>query len=241
MAGTKISQLPVQSAMATDDQLVVVDTGDSETRRITASALSLAMVRYGLSTGTSAPTSPATGQLWVDTNTNPPLLKVWTSAAWSIVSIQAASVITSPGSSAPSNPTTGVLWLDTSATPVQLKAWDGSNWTQIDPDAINRTASTGSAILPVGTTAQRDGVPAAGYLRYNSTLSQFEGYNGSAWGAVGGGATGGAGSYAFYENDITITASYTITTNKNAMTAGPVVVNAGVTITVPSGSTWTVV
>ena len=45
----------------------------------------------------------------------------------------------------------------------------------------------------------------------------------------------------FYENPTTVTADYTITTNKNAMSAGPITINSGVTITVPNGSTWTVV
>ena len=35
--------------------------------------------------------------------------------------------------------------------------------------------------------------------------------------------------------------SYTIQTNKNALTAGPVTVANGVIVTVPNGSTWTVV
>ena len=39
--------------------------------------------------------------------------------------------------------------------------------------------------IPVGTTAQRAGSPVAGQIRYNSTLSTFEGY-GSAWGSLGG-------------------------------------------------------
>jgi hypothetical protein len=39
--------------------------------------------------------------------------------------------------------------------------------------------------LPVGTTGQRAGSPVAGQIRYNSTLSTFEGY-GSAWGSLGG-------------------------------------------------------
>lgn len=50
------------------------------------------------------------------------------------------------------------------------------------------TSSTGSVVVPSGTTAQRDGSPAAGYLRFNSTLSQFEGYNGTDWEPVGTGA-----------------------------------------------------
>lgn len=61
------------------------------------------------------------------------------------------------------------------------------------------------------------------------------------WANATAGATGGGSDKAFWENDITITTDYTITTNKNAMTAGPITINSGVTITVPSGSTWTVV
>jgi hypothetical protein len=53
--------------------------------------------------------------------------------------------------------------------------------------------------------------------------------------------TGGGVNQAFYLNDITITANYTIPTGKNAGTFGPVTINSGVSVTVPSGSTWTVV
>ena len=53
---------------------------------------------------------------------------------------------------------------------------------------VGLTATTGAANMPAGTTAQRPGSPAAGQFRYNSTLSQFEGYT-SSWGAIGGGGT----------------------------------------------------
>ena len=46
---------------------------------------------------------------------------------------------------------------------------------------------------------------------------------------------------AFYVNDKTINYNYTIPTGKNAMTAGPVTVASGITVTVPVGSYWTVV
>jgi hypothetical protein len=45
----------------------------------------------------------------------------------------------------------------------------------------------------------------------------------------------------FIEYSATIATNYTITTGRNAMTAGPVTINNGVTVTVPSGSTWTIV
>ena len=62
------------------------------------------------------------------------------------------------------------------------------------------------------------------------------------WGAISGnGATGGLGNPVFYENDQTVTADYTITTNKNAMSAGPITVNTGITVTVPTNSTWVIV
>jgi hypothetical protein len=52
---------------------------------------------------------------------------------------------------------------------------------------------------------------------------------------------GGGGDQVFVENDQVVTTNYTITTNKNAMSAGPITVNQGVTVTIPTGSTWTVV
>jgi hypothetical protein len=56
---------------------------------------------------------------------------------------------------------------------------------------VGKTSDTGSAIMPAGTEAQRDGSPSAGYLRFNSDTSSFEGYDGSAWGSIGGGGTPG--------------------------------------------------
>jgi hypothetical protein len=104
---------------------------------------------------------------------------------------------------------------------------------------------TGSLRLPTGTTAERSGTG----IRFNTDLSTYEGYDISTatWGAIGGGsgggATGGGLNKAFYENDTQITASYTITEGKNAMTAGPVTIVplafsgsiTATTLTVPTG------
>ena len=103
------------------------------------------------------------------------------------------------------------------------------------------TSATGSEILPVGTTAQRDGSPAAGYIRFNSSTTQFEGYNGSAWSAVGGGATGGGADQIFVLNGQTVTTDYTVPTSYNASSAGPVTINTGITVTVSTGSNWVIV
>ena len=103
---------------------------------------------------------------------------------------------------------------------------------------IDRTAATGSAKLPAGTTGQRDGSPAAGYIRWNTTDTSAEVYDGSAWAAVGGGNTTDKG---LYEHAHTIAANYTITSGNNAMSVAPVTINSSISVTVPTGSTWTIV
>ena len=91
--------------------------------------------------------------------------------------------------------------------------------------------------IPVGTTAQRPGSPSTGDFRFNSTTTSAEIYNGSEFTAVGGGAgaTGGGNDEVFFESDTNVTTDYTITSGKNAHTVSPIV-DAGVTVTVPSGS-----
>ena len=77
-------------------------------------------------------------------------------------------------------------------------------------------------------------------LRYNTDYQQFEGYGSAGWGGLGG-AAGAGGDSVFYENDTNVTTSYSITSGKNAMSAGPITINNGAVVTVPTGSVWTVV
>lgn len=161
------------------------------------------------------------GDLYYNTTSN--VMKVYTGSAWVIAYV--------PGDAANITSTaTG----DVAATNVQDAI------AELDTEKVPRTSTTGSAKLPVGTTAQRDGSPAAGMIRYNTTTSSFEGY-GSAWGAIGGGATGGGTDSWALEHDNTVTTSYTISTGKNVVSAGPLTINSGATVTVPSGSTWVIV
>ena len=99
--------------------------------------------------------------------------------------------------------------------------------------------STGAVLLSKGTTAQQP-AGVAGYIRFNTDTNTFEGYNGTAWSAVGGGATGGGTDQIFVQNGQTVTTDYTITTNYNAMSTGPITINSSITVTVPSGSNWVV-
>tara|TARA_A200000159_G_scaffold25143_1_gene22284 strand:- start:1109 stop:2248 length:1140 start_codon:yes stop_codon:yes gene_type:complete len=72
------------------------------------------------------------------------------------------------------------------------------------------------------------------------TATSFAG-DGSSLTGISAGATGGGSDEVFYENSTTVTTSYSITSNKNAMSAGPLSINSGAVVTIPSGSVWTIV
>ena len=97
----------------------------------------------------------------------------------------------------------------------QLLTWDNANsrWDAADaPVSLpSQTGHSGEYLTTDGSTA--------------------------SWTAVDAGAKAGA----LWENDIVLTTSYTITTGKNAMSAGPISIADGVSITIPDGSTWTIV
>lgn len=170
MAGLRISQLPLATALASADLFPFSSVSGSETRRITATTMAVALGLLGTSVGSSAPLSPSNGQLWVDTGTNPPLLKVWNGATWTILSFQpGASVITSPAASAPSSPALGQLWQDISQTPDQLKMWDGSNWVRVDPQGITQAAGD-ARYLQIATAASTYLSLSGGTLTGNLTL-----------------------------------------------------------------------
>ena len=82
-------------------------------------------------------------------------------------------------------------------------------------------------------------------LAFNSsngtlTATAFSG-DGSALTGISAGATGGGSDEIFYENGQNVTTDYTITNGKNAMSAGPITIDSGVTVTVGAGETLTIV
>jgi len=74
------------------------------------------------------------------------------------------------------------------------------------------------------------------------TATSFSG-DGSALSNLPAGApVGGASTNTvFFENDKAVAVNYQITSTKNAMSAGPIAINAGIAVTVPSGCSWTIV
>lgn len=93
-------------------------------------------------------------------------------------------------------PTTGVTIVPNE---LALCAWNGtdfvkianqfgaSNVTTLTASADSSFTSTGALTISKGTTGQRP-TPASGMLRFNTTTTEFEGYNGTTWASVGGAA-----------------------------------------------------
>ena len=100
--------------------------------------------------------------------------------------------------------------------------------------------STGFVLVPKGTTAQRPSVPVDGEIRYNTDFGSFEGYSSGSWGNIGGGATGGGGDEVFVLNSRVVTTDYTFPTGKSGESVGPVTINSGISVTIPSDERWVV-
>tara|TARA_R100001594_G_scaffold51414_1_gene84796 strand:- start:350 stop:955 length:606 start_codon:yes stop_codon:yes gene_type:complete len=102
---------------------------------------------------------------------------------------------------------------------------------------------TSALKIPVGTTAQRPGSPSTGQFRWNSTTGSAEIYDGSAFSAVGGGggATGTGSDAIFLNYGQTVTGSYSIPASTNSLSAGPIAIASGQSVTIPSGSRWVIV
>jgi len=115
---------------------------------------------------------------------------------------------------------------------------DGTNFAYQNTNL--QTSPTGSLVTPAGTTAEQDVSPLPGYFRFNTDTDSWEGYDGTVWKAVGGGATGGGADEIFVENGQNVTVDYTIPSTRNAMSTGPITVDSGVTVTISSGSRWVV-
>ena len=74
------------------------------------------------------------------------------------------------------------------------------------------------------------------------TAISFSGDGSSLSNLPAGAPVGGASTNTvFFENDKEVAVNYQITSTKNAMSAGPLQINAGIAVTVPSGSSWTIV
>ena len=133
---------------------------------------------------------------------------------------------------------TGQLVVNVGASVIGVSVAGGLVVTSV----VNFTGDS-ALLLQAGTTATRPISPVPGQIRFNNGSNTFEGYTSATWGAIGGGggATGGGTNQVFYLNDQVVSVSYSIPAGKNAGSFGPITIEAGVTVAVPTSSVWTVV
>ena len=119
---------------------------------------------------------------------------------------------------------------------------DGSNLSGIDASALkfggavkaqaNAAGVVVTGILTATNVSVAQSVTAITYYGSGANLTNLP-----PSAPVGGAST----NQVFFENDKAVEVNYQITSTKNAMSAGPISINAGIAVTVPSGCSWTIV
>ena len=139
---------------------------------------------------------------------------------------------------------------------------DGSSLTGIDATALKDTggavkiqAQASGAVftgIHTFTTLHSTTATIGDYLDVGSnikignagvvTATSFTGSGANLTNLPPSAPVGGASTNSvFFENDKAVAVNYQITSTKNAMSAGPIAINAGIAVTVPSGCSWTIV
>jgi len=169
---------------------------------------------------------------------------------WVDTSADSTSSLVVISENPPANPTQGELWWDSSTDGGVLYIYyvdaDSNQWVEVGGSS---GGGGGDATVESGSVPPED--PKVNTLWFNDVTGRlyiyYQDADGSQWvdTDVGGTTeqmpTGGGQNRIFYENQQTVTDNYTLDGGTNAMSAGPVTVNNGISVTVPAGQTWTVV
>lgn len=138
--------------------------------------------------------------------------------------------LTTDGSSASWAP------LDVSATSYSANAPAGPDvgdlWVESDVDS---TTITAGSIIQYQATAPSS--PTTGSMWFDTTTNTLKVYQSSIWNPVGAQNNG----YPYIYNTNGINASWTVPSGYNAVSAGPITIADGVTVTISNGSSWAVV
>lgn len=125
----------------------------------------------------------------------------------------------------------GELWVDSDSTGSLINA----------NDYLTKVTASAQFALKTPYQSASPSITYLGQLWVDADNNELYVYNGSSYALAGGaGARGGGTDKIFFENDQTVTTNYTLTTGKNASSTGPITINSGITVTIPSGSTWAI-
>lgn len=139
--------------------------------------------------------------------------------------------------------------ISSSATSITVASSTGNIFPTItgnDYFMITLQAVAGTPIEIVKCTARTGDTLTVIRAQESTTASAFTGGDkvelritaGEMTALVAGSARGGGTDQVFYENGTTVNYDYTVTANTNAASTGPIEIATGVTVTVPTTSTW---
>ena len=204
-------------------------------------ASNIQQLRSGTSSKRPIPTSLALGQLAVNYHEDDPAIYIRDDQG-DLVKIAPAFIGSTQPNNSPVSVTAGSF---VTGTAYQILVPGNTDFTLIgaaDSNAGTIFTATGAG-TGTGTASSFQGNGVGEFwLDTTTTPPQLKIYNGTAWQEAGGaGATGAGGDQVFLEVDQTVSTSYSISSGKNAVTAGPLEIATGVTLTVPSGSNLVIV
>jgi len=101
------------------------------------------------------------------------------------------------------------------------------------------TATSGTSIVLTSAASTSDNLEAVAYDVFSLTDAVSATNGGTFGGSIG--ATGFYNNSAFYENAQSVSSDYTLNTSRNAMSVGPITIDSGVTITIPTGGRYVVI
>jgi hypothetical protein len=199
-------------SVGTNGQILIADStaasGLAYTSNYVATTSATGVANIPAGTTGQQPATPNTGAFRYNTDTTS--LEFWNGGGWETVASSSSNSFvekTSDNGAAiipaglqtqrPGAPSAGFFRFNDDTD--KLEFWDGNSWDTVASSTSGTfvelsvaTTGTNSAIIPGGTTAQRQSapVPAEGYLRYNSTEKQMEYYDGTGWTLIAASATG---------------------------------------------------
>lgn len=134
---------------------------------------------------------------------------------------------------APTSPASGDLWFNTELgkTFVWYVDVDGSQWVEVGSGAVSN--------VTLVTSTTRPTEPFSGQVIFETDTEKSFVWTGSAWKPSGGEIN--VASDAIQPNSNTISENYTFESGQNGVSAGPITIASGVTVTVPVGSAWSIV
>ena len=201
---------------------------------VTIAAQLLVSVNGVIQKANSGTSAPAEGFALVDANTIVFGTNLPTGADVFIIQIGSSVTVPTPGDG-----TVTTAKIGSGAVTTAKIADSAVTTVKVADDAVTLAKLAGLARGKI-IYGDSSGNPAALSLGSSGQTLVSDGTD-ISWGDAAAGATGGGSDKIFWENGQTVTTNYTITNNYNAMSAGPITINNGISVTIGTGENWTIV